>query len=238
MQNPTSKTRISKCLELATYAIRMFGKYPGNATLTTLAAELSTEKTKLSSAQQQYENAVDDILPARVDVKFENHRSDRRIRQTQQKVELADGKKNGPIAALVFPDGSTPITRLQGDSQIQAMADLEGRLESAINLWPDAANEKTELANHRQAYANALQARANVGQIVRDKRALRNAAKEAFLTKYNEITSRVAAEFPRDDATQDLFFDDVRSKSALDQSDDEGDSDSSDTANASSTGSP
>jgi hypothetical protein len=225
MQNPTMKTSVSKCLELATYAIRMFGKFPTNAALTALAAELATAKSSLASAQQTYEIAIDEILPARVDVKYENHRSDRRIRQTQQKAELADGKKNGRISALVFPDGSTPITRLQGDSQIQAMADLEGRLDSATGLWPDAAIEKSEIVNHRQAYANALKSRNDIGQNVRNKRALRNAAKEAFITKYTEITSRVAAEFPRDDAMQDLFFDDVRSKSARDDSD--GDSNAS-----------
>lgn len=225
MQNPTANTTVSKCLELVAYAIRMFGKFPDNAALSAFAAELTNAKTNLADAQQQYESAVLEMLPARVDVKYENHISDRRIRQTQQKAELADGKKNGRIASLVFPDGSTPITRLVGDSQIQAMADLEGRLDSVINLWPDAAPEKADIAKYRQAYANALKYRSDVAQNVRNKRALRNAAKESFLTKYAEITSRVAAEFPRDNSMQDLFFDEARAKSALAQADDENDSD-------------
>ena len=219
MQNPSMDTPVSKCLELATYSIRMFGKFPTNVVLTALAAEMTTAKNSLNAGQQHYEAAVLEILPARVDVKYENHTSDRRIRLTQQKVEMADGKKGGRIAALVFPDGSSPITRLLGDSQVSAMSDLEGRLESAVTLWPEAAAEKTDIAQHRAAYAAALKHRTDAGQHARDKRALRNAAKEAFITKYTEITSRVAAEFPRDTPMQDLFFDEVRTKSALAEAD-------------------
>ena len=50
---------------------------------------------------------------------------------------------------------------------------------------------------------------------------MRDAAKEAFITKYVGITSRVAAEFPRDSAMQDLFFDEARTRSALAQADEE-----------------
>ncbi|HVK65276.1 MAG TPA: hypothetical protein VM694_12420, partial [Polyangium sp.] len=64
-------------------------------------------------------------------------------------------------------------------------------------------------------YDNALTARRNAGQHARDMRAARNAAKDKFLHKYVEIMSRVEAEFPKDRATQDLFFDEVRTKSAL-----------------------
>lgn len=223
MQTPTMKTRVSKCLELATYCIRMFGKFPTNAVLTALAADMTATKTNLATAQQQYEAAVEEILPARVDVKYENHASDRRVRLTQQKVEIADGKKGGRIAGLVFPNGSTSITRLQGESQINAMKDLEGLLESATTLWPDAAAEKAEIAQHREAYEAALKHRTDVGQNVRNKRALRNAAKEEFITKYAAIASRVEAEYPRDSAMQDLFFDEVRTKSALAEADDDDD---------------
>ena len=234
MQNPSMDTPVSKCLELATYSIRMFGKFPTNVVLTALAAEMTAAKNSLHADQQQYEAAVLEILPARVDVKYENHTSDRRIRLTQQKVEMADGKKGGRIAELVFPDGSTPITRLLGDSQIKAMADLEGRLESAVTLWPEAAAEKADIAKLRESYETALKHRSAVGQTVRNKRALRNAAKEAFITKYAEITHRVGAEFPRDTPMQDLFFDEVRSKSALA----EADADDSESGNEENTGEP
>lgn len=221
MQSPSMNTRVSKCLELATYSIRMFGKYATNVVLADLAAQMIAAKTSLGTAQENYEIAVRDILPARVDVKYENHISDRRIRLTQQKVEIADGKRGGRIANLVFPDGSTTITRLLGDSQIEAMLNLEGRIASATEVWADAKTEKADIEQHRKNYQIALEHRKTVGQTVRDKRALRNAAKEAFLTKYAEIQSRVGAEFPRDDVMQDLFFDEVRAKSDLAQADED-----------------
>lgn len=219
MQTPSMDTPVSKCLELATYSTRMFGKFSANAVLTGLAAEMNAAKNHLASTQNDYETAVQDILPARVDVKFENYVSDRRIGQTRQKAEMADGKKGGRISTSVFPDGTSPITRLLGDSQITAMANLEGRLEAAVSLWPEAATEKADIARHRESYQAALRHREAVGQNVRNKRALRTAAKQAFILKYVEITNRVAAEFPGDSAMQDLFFDEVRSKSALAEAD-------------------
>lgn len=219
MQTPTTKTPVSKCLELATYAIRMFAKFTSNAALADFSAQLTIAKSNLAAAQLQYEEAGQEILPVRVDVKYENWRSDRRIRLTQQKAEMADGKKGGRIATVLFPDGSAPITRLIGDSQIKEMSDLEGRLDAVVDLWPDAAAEKTDIAQHRESYSTALKARDDQAQTARNKRALRNAAKEAFITKYVEITNRVAAEYPRDTVMQDLFFDEVRTKSAVEEAD-------------------
>lgn len=225
MQAPTMNTTISKSLELATYTIRMLGKFSTNAVLTALAAEMTTAKNKLATSQQAYEAAVSEILPTRVDVKYENYVSDRRIRLTQQKVELFEEKRGGPIAKLVFPDGSAPVTRLLGDSQVKSMLDLEGQLAAVAESWPDAAVEKDDIAQHRARYKAALDLRATAGQTARDKRALRNAAKEAFITKYVEIMSRVEAEFPREKPMQDLFFDDVRTKSALVQADEDNETD-------------
>ncbi|MDC3985014.1 hypothetical protein [Polyangium jinanense] len=208
-------TPVSKCGDLAAYAARMLGKFTNQATLLALGLEMTAAAAELHAAQAVYEQAVRDILPARVDVKYENYVSDRRIRVTQQKAEMADGKRGGRIAAIAFPEGSAPITRLVGASQVQAMVDLEGRLAAAQALWPDASAEKEAIAQHREHYDNALIARKNAGQHARNMRAARNAAKDKFIHKYVEIMSRVEAEFPKDRATQDLFFDEVRTKSAL-----------------------
>jgi len=219
MQGVSAKVRVSKCLDLASYSSRMFVKFPTNANLAAIATELKEASNDLAASQSAYEASVRAIIPARVDVKFENLMSDRRIRLSQQRAEIADGKKDGKIASAVFPEGSRNITRLQGDSQIQAMADLEGRLEANQSMWSDAAAEKTDLAAHRDRYETAIKARHTAGQKARDLRAARDAAKERFVTKYTQIQSRVEAEFPRDKALQDLFFDEVRSKSALEEAD-------------------
>jgi hypothetical protein len=197
----------------------MFGKFPDNNTLGEIAADLLVVKTDLAITQANYEAAVRDIISNRVDVKYENLMSDRRIRLTQQKAEIIDGKKEGPLGKALFPDGSNAITRLQGDSQVDAMTDLEGRLTANAPQWSDAESERVDVHNHREKYALALKGRRTAGQKTRDLRALRNAAKERFVTKYTQAQSRVEAEFPRDKVMQDLFFDEVRTKSASEEAD-------------------
>jgi hypothetical protein len=160
------------------------------------------------------------ILPTRVDVKYENFVSDRRIRATQQKAELADGKKGGAIATHAFPEGSAPIVRLVGLSQVEQMVNLEGRLMALAPLWPDAPAEAKAIGQHHVDYKKAIDGRTNAGQVATNLRAVRDVAKEHFLTTYAEITSRVSAEFPRDTPMQDIFFDDVRGRSAAEQADD------------------
>jgi hypothetical protein len=56
---------------------------------------------------------------------------------------------------------------------------------------------------------------------VKDLRLQRNAARERFLHLYAEIVSLVAAEFPRDRATQELFFLDAYEKSGRSSEDGE-----------------
>ncbi|MRG91732.1 hypothetical protein [Polyangium spumosum] len=215
MQRPNRNTIPSKCLDLAGYSERMLGKFSPSIVLMALAAKMKAGAAALAASQQAYEQAVRDILPARVDVKYENFVSDRRVRLTQQKAEIADGRRGGPIATLLFPEGSAPITKLVGASQVKAMVDLEGRLDVAEASWPEAQAEKAEIEERRKQYEAALESRQLAAQKARNLRVARDAAKEAFLTMYVEVMSRVAAEFPRDKPTQDLFFDEVRTRSAL-----------------------
>ncbi|MDI1451725.1 hypothetical protein [Polyangium sp. 6x1] len=230
MQSPTPATPVSKCLDLASYSACMLGKFSSHAAFAALEGKMCQGAAELAAAQAEYEKAVKAILPKRVDVKYENYVSDRRIRLSQQKVEIADGKRNGRIATLVFPEGSAPITRLVGASQVEAMTDLEGRLAAAQSLWPEAEAEKVELGAFRQRYQSALENRQIAGQKARDLRAARNAAKDKFLTMYAEVMARVEAELPRDKVTQELFFDEVRTRSALETADtNEGDEAGSET---------
>lgn len=220
MQTPSAKTSVSKCLELAGYCGQMLGKFPNNPTLTAVAAKMASAAKPLNDAQANYAAAVIAILPTRVDVKFENFVSDRRIRLTQQKAEIADGSKGGPIMTQAFPDGSAPITRLLGMSQVNAMADLVGRLVALAPLWPDANAESQAIEQHRDNYKKALDGRTSAGQTATNLKAKRDVAKESFLTVYVELTHLVAAEFPRDTVMRIFFFDDVRSASSAAAADD------------------
>lgn len=219
MQSPSERTPVSKCLDLATYTVRMCGKFPGNATLASVASKLGTTAAALDAAQTKYASAVKAILPLRVDAKYANFVADRRIRLTQQKAEIADGKKNGAIASRLFPEGSAVIIRLLGQSQIDAMIALEGRLAAVAPVWADAAQEQQATAELRQEYATVLAARTKAGQEATALRVARDVAKDQFLTAYAEAQGLVQAEFPRDAVHQDLLFDDVRSRSAATQAD-------------------
>jgi len=222
LRSPTRNTPVSKCRDLAAYSARMFSKFPQHTVLASLQTKVESAASTLAAAQDAYEVAVQAILPARVDVKYENYVSDRRIRLCQQKAEMADGRRGGKIASLVYPEGSATIIRLVGASQVQAMRDLEGRLAAAESVWTESTGEKSDIEKHRVSYQAALDTRQAAGQKARDLRAARDAAKEQFLTTYAEVMSRVEAEFPRDKVMQELFFDEVRTKSALEAADEGG----------------
>jgi len=215
MQSPSMKTPVSKCLDLATHAIVMLAKFPQNPDLAALIPKLTSAAHGLDTTQTLYLSAVKAILPARVEVKYQNFVSDRRVAQTQKKAQIA-GKT---ILAAVFPDGSQKITRLVGASQVDAMIALEGRLAAAATLWPDAAAEQQDIAAFRKGYAAAIAARATAGQDAAAVRATRDVAKRTFLAVYAEVQARVAAAFPLDTTMQDLFFDDLHTSSSAAQAD-------------------
>ena len=223
MQTPDKKTPVPKNHDLAAYSARMLGKFTANPVLMELAARMLAAGEGLAASQRVYKEAVLAILPARVDVKYENFVSDQRIRRTLKKAELADDRANGPIVTAVFPNGANAIIRLQGKSQVEAMVDLEGNLDAAKALWPDAVNEMAEVREYRERYDAAILGRRAAGQAARNLRVERDAERARFLMTYAEIASRVQAEFPRDKAMQDLFFDDVRTRSTAEQA--EGDED-------------
>lgn len=212
-QTPNANTPVSKCLDLAAFTCQMMSKFPTNTTLGTLSTKLHNAAQKLETTQNNYQKALKDILPTRVDVKFENISSDRRIRKTQQKAELA-GKN---LALHAFPKGSYPITRLLGASQVEEMLALEGRLASLENTWDEAASEKQAIAKQRDDYDKALKSRSAAYQKAGAELAVRNLEKQNFLLVYEEIVHRVKAEFPGDNAMQELFFDEVRNKSSSQQ---------------------
>jgi hypothetical protein len=219
MQMPTMKTPVSKCVELAAGSGRMLSKFTGNLVLAQLAARMSAAGQELDAAQQRYVEAVKAILPTRIDVRYENYRSDKRIRRTQTRIEEFEDKKGGRISKAVFPEGTPAITRLQGQSQVDAMILLEGRLAAAVKDWAGASTEQADIAQHRQDYGAAVQARTKAGQDAAAVRAQRDAEKQTFITTYAEIQHRVEAEFPDDKAMQELFFDDVRTASSSAQAD-------------------
>jgi hypothetical protein len=206
MITPNQKTPVERCQELGLYTEHMLGKFPDNPRLAALVPRMHAGNGALEAAELAYRSELRALTRLRIDVDFENYVSDRRVRRTRKAVEMHDGRRGGRIAAQVVPDGSLDFSRIQGAKQIEAMRSLEVRLLAARDIWPEAVSEMAEIAQHRMRYAAASAARDEGLRRVKDLRLQRNAAKERFLHLYAEIVSLVAAEFPRDRATQELFF--------------------------------
>jgi hypothetical protein len=199
----------------------MLGNFPQNPTLTSLAATLEAATAALASAQNDYVAAVMALIARRVAVRFADFASDRVVRSVQRQAENADDKKNGKIASALFPNGVTPIVRPVGQTQVNEMRSLEGRLDAAEGSWPDALTHKAKVTAEREKYEATLDERKAAMATVADLRAKRDAAKEDFLDIYAATAGRVKAEFPRDRDMQDLFFDKIASAAVDDEEEDD-----------------
>ena len=209
LQIPTPKTPVSKCIALGLYSQSMLGLFPANPALAALSTTISTATSALAAAQGAYAEAVLALIAPRVLVRFADYSSDMAVRASQRAAESADGMKGGKIGGAVFPDGVTPIVRPVGATQVTEMRALEGRLEAAMALWPGAGAEKAKITDQRTKYEAALAARRTAMEKTADLRAKRDAVREDFLDVYAATASRVKAEFPRNRASQELFFDKV-----------------------------
>jgi hypothetical protein len=207
MQTPGSKTSPDKCIRLSLYAQRMLGKYPQNLVFVDAADKLKVSTDTLDAAQKAYMQAVLDIILARVDLKFADVEADREVSNLQRRTVLADGEAGGPIEAAVFPEGSTAIVKGFGQTEIDSLSALEGRLHAQKDNWNDALKEEATIADYRSKYEGALAARASAKKNARDLRAVRDAARESYVTTYTKVTFLVKAEYPRNTKMQDLFFD-------------------------------
>ena len=159
MQTPSSKTPPDKCIRLAFFAQRMLGKYPQNLILVGAADKIKMATEALDTAQKAYMQAVLDIIFARVDLKVADVEADREVSNLQRRAILADGEANGPIEKAVFPEGSAAIIKGFGQSEIDALISLEGRLHAQIINWSDAAKEEATIADFRDKYEQALATR-------------------------------------------------------------------------------
>lgn len=235
MQLPGRRTPVAQCERLALYTTTMLKMFPKNLTLAALAEKLSGGMTALTASQRAYADQVISLVVPRVHVKFVDYISDQAVRALQNRAELADGRKDGKIASMLFPGGVTPIVQPVGATQVAEMRDLEGRLEPAKSIWADAPKEKEAITGLRQQYETALAGRRAAREKASDLRVARNGVKEDFLDIFSQVASRIGEEFPRDRRAQDLFFDKIerRARSAG-AADDEGE-EADDTAPPAST---
>lgn len=220
---PTKNTPVRRCLDMALYTEQMLAKFPDHPRLAEQVPRLRAGSSALESAELAYAGELRVLMRLRIDVDFENYLSDRRVRRTRKLVEMHDGRRGGRLAAQILPDGSLDFSRIQGARQIDEMRSLEARLAATQDVWPEAAGELGDVAQHRMRYSIALTARDEGLRRVKDLRTARDAARERFVLLFAEIASLIAAEFPRDRQTQDLFFLDARVRSGRPSEDGAGD---------------
>lgn len=209
MQTPNSKTPIPRCLALAHYAAWMLGKFASNSDLVALSQQMTAAADALEAASTAYEDSKRAIIRARVDVKYADFLSDSEVQNLLRRAELADGKSGGPIYRVLAPDGKTPLIKPFGQSQVDVLEDLKGRIEAATPLWADAPKELGTVQKIQTDYSTAITTRTTAWNTAKKLRVARNVAKDQFVTAYVHITLEVKQLFPRDPRMQDLFFDEV-----------------------------
>ena len=217
MQTPIRQTPVTRCEALAYYAIAATRRYsillhpPEDvvASLAAIAANLESGVTGLSTSQAAYRTAVLACIGPRVEVRMVDTMADDVVRGAKRSADGA-GKD---IAAMVFPDGITPIVKPVGQSEVTALIALEGRIEAAPPRWSDAEVQLGRVRSARIAYESALRERTTAMSHAASRRALRDTAKETFLDIYASSTAAIRALFPRDKALQDLFFEETRAAS-------------------------
>lgn len=207
MQTPSSKTPIFRCLAVTRYSARMLGKFATNQALTALGLQMTAAADALDAANTAYEDSKVAIIQTRVDVKYADFVSDTEVGNLLLRATLADGKPKGPIYQILAPEGKTPLVRPFGQKQVDALADLEGRINATAGIWADHVKEAAVVHALRTDYETALAARDAAWQKAKNLRVARNVARDQFVTTYLHITLEVKQLFPKDERMQDLYFD-------------------------------
>src|SRR5262245_47026081 len=138
---PNMKSTTERCEHKSLYSCTMLRKFNDVAALDGLADKLEDATKKLLAKQAAYQGKTRALVTIRVEVKFADRLSDQAIRLSLKRAEIEDGKPGGRIATTLFPNGSTPIIKPVGDTQIKEMRALEGRFAEASALYPAAADE-------------------------------------------------------------------------------------------------
>ncbi len=214
---PNAKTPIDRCEHKSLHTRTMLDKFKDVPALNGLAAKLGEATNLLLVRHNAYNEKVKALIVLRVEVKFTDMLSDQVVRLALKRAEIEDGKAGGKITTLLFPNGSTPIIKPVGGTQVHEMRRLEGRYAEAEAIYPAAASEREKIQALRVRYEEALEGRRQGMESSAQARAARNLAKEEFLDVFAEVANRIKAAFPRDKKTQDLFF--LKDKSASDGDD-------------------
>ncbi len=173
------------------------------------AASFEVLNDELDAAYQKRIQLRKPSLKKRAAFRFAQYETDQVIRMFHRAMEIADGgRKHGPIAEFLFPDGLSPVVAPFGERQIAPTEELIGRVtrckvpgsEGLCLEWQpklEASLAKLRLAadEHkatRKAHIEAFQ----------DEVALRS---EHYMA-VDKLMGCVRTAFPNDRGRQDLIF--------------------------------
>ena len=214
MQQPAFTTPVAKCETLARYFGASTRRFIGvftpaaevRAELEALAARIGAGSVALVAAQGAYRERVLDLIEPRVEVKMVDLKADEVVRSVKRAAE--DAK----VADRLFPNGVMPIVKPVGQTEVDELLKLEERISGATG-WAEKDAAQGRIAAVRAEYETALARRRAALSASGSARALRDSTKEEFINLYASAMGAVRELFPRDRATQDVFFDEVRSPS-------------------------
>lgn len=152
------------------------------------------------------------LIERRAAFRFAHYMTDQTIRMSHRAVEIADGgRKGGPLAKAIFPEGLGPVVAPYGKRQIKPTEDLIGRIERCKLPGIDAY--RAEWQPKLQASLDGLKASS------KDKDDAHDAYLGAFKVELglraehyhsiDKIMGQVRATFPNDRGKQDLVFPEV-----------------------------
>ncbi len=130
---PTMNTPIARCEEKSLHTQAMLSRFADVPALNGLGTLLATATNTLLARQAELQQKTKTLILLRVEVTWCDRSADQLVRAGIKRAEIADGKPGGRITTTLFPNGSTPIIKPVGTTQVNEMVALAGRYESAAS---------------------------------------------------------------------------------------------------------
>lgn len=160
------------------------------------------------------------LLEKRASFRFAHYHVDQTIRSFFRAVEIADGgRRGGPLAQALFPDGLSPVVAPYGTRQIAPTQDLIDRcksckLEGSAELGNEWVSKlESALGKLKSAAEAHAAARDDYLDAFKKELALRNEHFHAI----DKLMGLVRAAFPSDRARQDLVFPTIDTSDELEE---------------------
>jgi hypothetical protein len=125
---PTKDTPIERCEQKSLHTQAMLSKFANVPALQGLGAILAAATNALLAREAELQARIKALILLRVEVAWCDRLSDQIVRDGLKRAQIADGEVGGRITTTLFPNGSTPIIKPVGSTQVDEMVTLERSL--------------------------------------------------------------------------------------------------------------